>query len=98
MSVSMFVDCEHRPLSLLKSPTLSSSIPAVDLLDGDALALGDIGHGLVALRDDADPLGNRLGRHRMVSRHHDDLTPTEQQTRVWYTSYNCTPCLGTRMP
>jgi len=43
------------------------------LSDGDVEAGGDVVDRFAALGDDADRLGDGLGRHWMVTRHHDDL-------------------------
>jgi len=52
---------------------VSTDRPRVDFIDAQSESDGDVLDGLVVLRDDADALGDRLGRDRVVAGHHDHL-------------------------
>lgn len=51
-----------------------NDIPGVHLVERDVEALGDVLHCLVSLRDDANPLGDGLGRDWVVASDHDHLS------------------------
>jgi len=45
----------------------NADLPRVDLVDAESESDGDIFDRLVVLRDDADALGDRLGRDGVIS-------------------------------
>lgn len=72
---------ERQILNSLKSFSVPhESVPRVYLADRNVESSGNIFHCFIALRDDADTLGNGFGCDRMVSSNHDDLE--RKQTAV----------------
>lgn len=59
--------------SLNNSVIPHHSVPRVDLADGNVETSSNIFYCFIALRDDADTLGNGFGCDRMVSSNHDNL-------------------------
>ena len=54
-------------------------VPGVDLADWDVQAGGNVFHGLVALGDDADALGDGLCCDWVITGHHDNLNKNGKQ-------------------
>lgn len=63
----------ERVNSLNSSGLSQQTLPRVDLADRNVESSSNIFHGFIALRDDADTLGNGFGCDRMVSSNHDNL-------------------------